>query len=133
VTNELQKQWLAAGASVDVELLDPVEFQAALTSHSYEALLYGITIGADPDVFVYWDSSQADVRSAQRLNFSEYKNSKADLALEAGRTRLDPALRAAKYKPFLQVWQQDAPALAMYQPRVLYITNGMVDGLNDFP
>jgi len=40
-------------------------------------------------------------------------------------------LRAIKYKPFLQAWQQDAPALGLYQPRVLYLTNGEVAGLSD--
>lgn len=133
VTAALQKQWRAAGVDAQVQLQDPTEFQTTLTTHGYDALLYGISIGVDPDVFVYWHSSQADIRSPQRLNFSEYKNSKADLSLEAGRTRLDPQLRAVKYKPFLEAWQQDAPALGLYQPRVLYLTNGPVSGLTDFP
>ena len=44
---------------------------------------------------------------------------------------LDPALRAEKYKPFLQAWQADAPALGLYQPRFLYITRGAVYGLRE--
>jgi len=44
----------------------------------------------DPDVFVYWDSSQANPTSGAWLNLSEYKSSQADEALEAGRTRFDP-------------------------------------------
>jgi ABC-type transport system substrate-binding protein len=93
--------------------------------------LYGISIGADPDVFVYWDSSQADIRASNRLNFSEYKNATADTSLETGRTRTDPALRTIKYRPFLQAWQQDYPALGLYQPRLLYLTSGTVGGLHD--
>jgi peptide/nickel transport system substrate-binding protein len=131
VTEQLANQWKALGVNVKILIQDPAEFQASLVSHNYQAILYGITIGADPDVFVYWHSSQADVRSPQRLNFSEYKSSQADLALEAGRTRLDPQLRTVKYKPFLQAWHNDLPALGMYQPRVLYLTNGPVDGLHD--
>jgi ABC-type transport system substrate-binding protein len=67
------------------------------------------------------------------LNFSEYNSKTADAALEAGRTRLDPALRAAKYAPFLQAWQADYPALGMYQPRFLYLTRSTVHGLLDHP
>ncbi|MEJ0073069.1 MAG: hypothetical protein WDN27_03245 [Candidatus Saccharibacteria bacterium] len=67
------------------------------------------------------------------MNFSEYKSPTADAALEAGRTRLDPALRVIKYQPFLQAWQADAPALGLYQPRFLYITRGTVYGLADHP
>lgn len=131
VIQRLQKDWLAVGVQVVPEYLSTSDFQGTLSQHDYEAVLYGISIGVDPDVFAYWDSSQADIRSSNRLNLSEYKNGTADAALEAGRTRLDPALRVVKYKPFLQTWQQDNPALGLYQPRSLYITNGRVDGLID--
>ncbi len=126
---ELAKDWQALGANVTPVLQPLADFQTTLEFHTYDALLYGISIGADPDVFPYWHSSQADIRSTSRLNFSEYKSATADTALEAGRTRLNPALRAVKYKPFLQAWQTDAPALGLYQPRFLYITRGPVYGL----
>jgi ABC-type transport system substrate-binding protein len=113
--------------------LSTVDFQNALTYHNYSAVLNGISIGIDPDVFVYWASSQASISAINDLNFSEYKNPTADAALEAGRTRLEPQLRTIKYQPFLQAWQQDAPALGLYQPRLLYLTNGLVDGLQPGP
>ena len=131
VSKMLQQQWRSVGVVVEVQLQDASNFQSTVSSHSYDALLYGISIGVDPDVFVYWDSSQADIRSANRLNLSEYKSGQADTALEAGRTRLDASLRTIKYKPFLQAWQQDAPAVGLYQPRVLYLTNGSVAGFHD--
>jgi peptide/nickel transport system substrate-binding protein len=127
----LKQQWGRAGVDLRIQLQDSTNFQSTLSSHSYEALLYGISIGVDPDVFVYWDSSQADIRSTNRLNLSEYKNTVADSALESGRTRLDPALRTIKYKPFLQAWQQDVPAIGLYQPRVLYVTSIAVAGFSD--
>lgn len=131
VTRELQRDWRSAGVDVRVQLQSGSDFQSTLAYHSYDAVLYGISIGTDPDVFVYWDSSQADVRSPSRLNLSEWKNPTADAALEAGRTRLDPVLRTIKYKPFVQAWQEDAPALGLYQPRLLYLTHGPVAGLSD--
>ena len=130
VSAELQKQWSAVGVDVKVSLVDDIELQNTIRDRAYDILLYGITIGADPDVFAYWHSTQADIRSASRLNFSDYKSSTADKALEAARSRVDPALRAAKYKPFLQAWRNDAPALALYQPRSLYITNVPLFGLD---
>ncbi len=131
VTRQLNRQWRALGVKLNVQLQNAADFQSSLSSHSYEAILNGISIGEDPDVFVYWDSSQADIRSSNRLNLSEYKNPAADAALEAGRTRLDPTLRTVKYRPFLQAWQHDSPALGLYQPRVLYLTNGGVSGLGE--
>lgn len=130
VTRELQKQWREVGVDAEVILQEDNELQTTVADHSYDALLYGISLGTDPDVFAYWHSSQADPRAATRLNLSEYKSVTADRALEAGRTRSDPALRAAKYRPFLETWRNDAPALVLYQPRLLYITNATVYGFS---
>jgi peptide/nickel transport system substrate-binding protein len=130
VVKYLQQQWKQIGVDLKAQFLDPADFQSSLTYHDYDAILYGISVGSDPDVFVYWDSSQADIRSANRLNLSEYKNPTADVSLEAGRTRLDPKLRFIKYHPFLAAWKTNAPALALYQPRLLYLTNGLVSGID---
>lgn len=133
VTQVLQRQWRAVGADVQVILQADSDLQTTLAFHTYDALLYGISIGNDPDVFPYWHSSQADIRSPLRLNLSEYKNANADRALEAARSRSDPTLQAVKYKPFLDAWKADAPALALYQPRLLYMTHGQVFGLTEHP
>ena len=130
ISSALQKAWREVGVNVQVVLQSDTDVQGMVSRHDYEAVLYGISIGVDPDVFAYWHSSQADPRSASRLNLSEYKSNPADRALEAGRTRVDPQTRAAKYKPFLEAWRADAPALALYQPRFLYITRGQVGGFN---
>jgi peptide/nickel transport system substrate-binding protein len=130
VTNKLRQNWRALGADVQTHLEADDELRGTLSAHSYDSVLYGISIGVDPDVYVYWHSSQTDPRST-RLNFSQYKSTGADAALEAGRTRLDPTLRTIKYHPFLQAWQQDAPAVGLYQPRFLYLTNEKVYGLED--
>ncbi len=131
VARQLQKQWQALGVKLDLQLQDTDDFQSTLTFHSYDALLYGISIGKDPDVYAYWSSAQADVRAASRLNFSEYQSAAADSSLEAGRTRGDPALRAVKYKGFLQAWQKDAPALGLYQPRYLYVSRSPIFNLQE--
>jgi peptide/nickel transport system substrate-binding protein len=132
VAQVLQQQWRDVGVDAQVSLQPTVDLQTTfIVPHNYDALLYGISLGVDPDVFAYWHSSQADVRSINRLNFSEYKSSTADRALEAGRTRTDEGIRAIKYKPFLEAWRNDAPALALYQPRFLYITRVPVSGLSD--
>lgn len=131
VSKQLKKYWRELGVNVDVQMQETTDFQSTLAFHSYDALLYGISVGNDPDVYAYWSSAQADVRAASRLNFSEYKSATADSALEAGRTRTDPSLRAVKYRPFLQAWQNDAPALGLYQPRFLYITRGQLYGLKE--
>lgn len=127
VVGLLEAQWRLIGARVSPVFENVSTYSTTLQDHNYDATLDGIDIGIDSDVFVYWDSSQYDPRSTG-LNLSEYNNSNADQALEAGRTRLDPALRIIKYQPFLADWQKDAPALGLYQPRVIYITRQTVHG-----
>lgn len=130
VTQKLQVDWSKVGVKVDVLLQTDSDLQTTVTGHNYDALLYGISIGPDSDVYAYWGSTQADERAANRVNFSEYKSTAADRALEAGRTRTDRVLRAVKYRPFLETWRNDAPALALYQPRYLYITKGTIHGFD---
>jgi peptide/nickel transport system substrate-binding protein len=137
VAKQLAGYWKTVGVSTKLVPQTDADFQGTIasapspTTHTYDVLLYGISVGVDPDVYVYWDSSQIDLRSPVRLNFSAYKSGKADEALEAGRTRIDPALRTVKYRPFLQAWKDDAPAVGLYQPRILYLTHGRVYGLEE--
>jgi peptide/nickel transport system substrate-binding protein len=127
VAQFLQSQWSKVGVRVDVHYYSSDDLQkAVIPSHDYDILLYGVSLGVDPDVFAYWDSSQASLSSQGHLNLSEYKSKVADQALESGRTRSDPELRATKYKVFLTAWVNDAPALVLYQPNMIYVSRGPV-------
>ncbi|MDQ2973554.1 MAG: peptide ABC transporter substrate-binding protein [bacterium] len=129
VVQKLQDQWRAIGVEIDAILQPEEDLQTgAIARHDYDALLYGISIGPDSDVYPYWHSSQADPRSPTRLNLSEFKNAAADNALEAGRSRTDDALRALKFKPFSENWKMQAPAIGLYQPRFLYVVRGQLSG-----
>lgn len=131
VAQYLQRVWGQLGVMVEVRYLEADELQSSIiANHEYDVLLYGISIGADPDVFAYWHSSQASLTSQGHLNLSEYKSQVADQALEAGRIRSNPTLRSVKYKPFLEAWRNDAPALALYQPSYLYVSRSDIYNLN---
>ena len=130
VSRQLQQAWAELGIKIEVVLQDDQDIQASVDGRSYDVLLSAISLGLDPDAYAFWHSSQADPRSVGRLNFSDYKSDAADKSLENGRSRVDEALRSAKYKPFLQAWKTDNPALALYQPRFLYITRGDLFGYN---
>lgn len=127
VAKFLQDQWGKLGVKLDVKYYNGEDLQAfVIGSHDYDILLYGISIGVDPDIYAYWDSSQASLTSQGRLNLSEYKSAAADQAIQFARTRSDPSIRAVKYHAFLTEWVNDAPALALYQPNFLYVSHGPV-------
>jgi peptide/nickel transport system substrate-binding protein len=128
ISQKLQQDWTSLGIQVEAILQPEEDIQTgALVRHDYDVLLYGISIGHDPDVFAYWHSSQADPNSSS-LNLSEFKNKVADESLEAGRTRTDEALRKVKYESFLREWREEAPAVALYQPRFIMVTRGTFVG-----
>jgi len=127
VAAQLQKDWLKAGIAVTLNTEDPKSFtQSVVAPHNYQVLLFGISQGIDPDVYVYWHSLQA-VKGG--FNLANYKSSAADTALEAGRTRRDPRLRAEKYKAFLRAWLNDEPAVALYRPVFNYLARPAVGGV----
>jgi len=127
LAGELQKQWAAVGVDVQPQLLSLEQLQQnGLAAHSYDILLYGISVGYDPDVYAYWHSSQA---RSSGLNFSEWKSTRADTSLEVARTRLEKILREARYKTFLDEWNKSSPAVALYQPRVTYVYHQNAHGI----
>lgn len=130
LAGELQRQWTEIGASVEVQLLTTEQLQqTALSAHAYDVLIYGISLGHDPDVYAYWHSSQAKPGG---LNFSEWESSRADASLDTARTRLESVLREARYKTFQDEWIANAPAVALYQPRVSYAYHQNATGFRSF-
>jgi len=119
IVQALQKNWSALGVEIDSRLVRQEEFQTAVVGpHAYDVLVYELALGRDSDLFPYWHSSQA---AAPRLNLAEYKSVISDEALEAGRTRLNPVLREAKYRTFVDQWLKDTPAIALYRPHSYYV------------
>ncbi|HEX9594802.1 MAG TPA: peptide ABC transporter substrate-binding protein [Candidatus Saccharimonadales bacterium] len=126
VAEEIQRQWREYGIQLQLQFVGPADLQQDfIQPHAYQLLLMGIDQGVDPDVFVYWHSSQAGVSG---FNLSEYKNSLVDAALESGRTRGDEELRTAKYQAFLRQWRNDAPAIALYRPTFIYVQLRSAEG-----
>ena len=94
--------------------------QNILQPRNYDVLLYQLNIGADPDIYAYWHSSQI---SPQGLNFSNYSNTISDDALTSARSRVEPLLRNAKYLTFSRQWLSDVPAIGLYQSTSQYVTS----------
>ncbi|HET9411349.1 MAG TPA: peptide ABC transporter substrate-binding protein [Candidatus Saccharimonadales bacterium] len=126
LTEAIMGQWSKVGVEFDASSplikADDIQ-QNVIAPRAYDVLIYEIAIGHDPDVFAYWHSSQATERG---FNLSDYKSPKVDDALSSARTRLDPALRDAKYRLFIQQWLQDVPAIGLYRPALTYIQNNDV-------
>ena len=121
IVDELSNEWSALGVTVKTQLADP---QTIVTDYlqprAYDVLVYELAIGADPDVYPYWHSSQANPKG---LNFANYRSALSDDVLSGARAKLDSSLRTAKYKTFYEQWLKDVPAIALYQPYLSYTTS----------
>jgi peptide/nickel transport system substrate-binding protein len=128
----LAGQWRKLGIIVNTHVVDTSDpsanfIQQTLQARNYDVLLYELFIGADPDIYAYWHSSQIGMSG---YNFSDYVNKTADAALASSRSRLEPELRNAKYKAFARQWLDDAPAIGLYQPVTEYISNKHVQAFD---
>lgn len=128
VLSMIEAQWHKVGVKVKTNIVDTSSatstfVQNTLQSRNYDVLLYELAIGADPDVYAYWHSSQI---GPSGFNFSNYSNKIVDASLASARSRLEPDLRNAKYSLFVQQWLTDVPAIALYQAADEYVTvNGV--------
>lgn len=128
----LAEQWRSIGVTVTTTIADPTDtsqnfVQNILQPRAYDVLLYQLTIGADPDVYAYWHSSQAK----SGFNFSNYSNSISDDSLVSARSRVDGTLRNAKYLTFANQWLADAPAVGLYQATAQYVYSKSVHTMLD--
>lgn len=128
----LAGQWRKLGIIVSTNVVDPndttVNFvQNILQARNYDVLLYELVIGADPDVYAYWHSTQVGING---YNFANYANGAADAALTSARSRLEPDLRNVKYKAFAKEWLTDVPAIGLYQSVAEYAVNSNVHSID---
>lgn len=124
----LQTQWGAIGIKLTVKAVELDELQQTyMRPRNFQMLLYGVNLGADPDVYAYWHSSQA---KDPGVNLSGYTSNDADKALEAGRIYTDNRIRIGKYESFLRAWNNDAPAAVLYQAVYRYSAAKNVHGIS---
>lgn len=125
VLDIVSSQWRALGISVETKVVDPTDVtqnavQTILEPRNFDVLVYQLNIGADPDVYAYWHSSQISITGR---NYSNYSNAISDDALISARSRLEPVLRNAKYITFARQWLDDVPAIGLYQSTIQYIVS----------
>jgi len=120
----LVKQWERIGVLLNLKALGISEIQQDyIRPREYEALLFGQSLGPDPDPFAFWHSLQ---RKDPGLNLALYSNKEADVLLEEARLTLDKSIRIENYEEFQKKLIQDAPAVFLYSPSYLYLVSKAV-------
>ena len=130
----LKSQWESLGAEVELRTFDTstseleLKFEReVIKPRDYEMLLFGEVLGAIPDPFPFWHSSQ---KKDPGLNLAGFENKECDKLLEEARKSLDEAERKEKLENFQELLIEDAPVIFLYNPDYLYLVSKEIKGIN---
>ena len=113
--------WQELGAEINLRVHEPNDLKhQIIRPRNYEAVLFGLMIGQDQDLYSYWHSSQ---RQDPGLNISMYTNITADNLLEKTRTETDPDKRLDLLEELTETIREDHPAAWLYAPNFIYLTS----------
>ncbi len=118
VASAVKVDWERLGIPVDIELYEPGDLsQNVIRPRKYEALLYGMVIGRDQDLYAFWNSQE---RNDPGLNIALYANKTVDALLESVRSSSDQTARAANLQKIEDSIAEDYPAAFIYAPDFTY-------------
>ena len=127
VAGAVKADWEKLGITVNVELYEPGDLsQNVIRPRKYEALLYGMVIDRDQDLYAFWDSQE---RNDPGLNIAMYANKTIDALLEDARGTVDEKERTADLQKIETLVAADYPAAFIYAPNFIYSLPSDVHGV----
>ena len=118
VASAVQADWEKLGITVNIELYEPGDLsQNVIRPRKYEALLYGMVIDRDQDLYAFWDSQE---RNDPGLNIALYANKTVDALLEDARSTAASAQQTADLQKIEDDIAADYPAAFLYAPDFIY-------------
>ena len=123
----LQSAWQSIGVQVNIMPDSATDIaNQTIKNRDYEALLFGNVLGPSSDLYSFWDSSQ---RFYPGLNLAIYSNPKVDAAIEGARQQTSSTIIAADMATAQNDIVNDNPAIFLYSPDYVYVTNKNVQGI----
>lgn len=114
----IRDSWQELGVKVNLKIITPAAVKETIKSRNYQALLYGIITGFDPDPYPFWHSSQ---NQDPGLNLAVFSNPEVDRVLEDARKTSDEKTRQDKYTHFQNILIEELPAIFLYSPTYTYV------------
>lgn len=121
------EDWRALGAEIELRFFDQNDLNIEiLRPRKYDALLFGLVVGNDLDLFAFWHSSQ---RNDPGLNIALYASIDADKSLERARIDQDILERKAEAAKAARIIQDEHAAVFLYTPHFVYTVPRTVSGV----
>lgn len=103
--------WTEIGVGAEIVALPSEEFKVALAEGMFDLAIVDVDPGHDPDLYDFW-SQEAIIRGQ---NYGGWNNRRASEALENARRLTEQEERRPYYEAFLGYFDNDLPALTLYQ------------------
>jgi len=127
IASAVKADWEKLGIPVTIELYEPGDLsQNVIRPRKYEALLYGMVIGRDQDLYAFWDSQE---RNDPGLNIALYANKTVDTLLEDARSSTDQEKRAVDLQKIENLVAAEYPAAFIYAPDFTYTVPKNLEGI----
>lgn len=124
---EIARQWSLIGVTITIQQLEAPELQRRLAAHEFSIAIHAWQrLGADPDIYELWHSSQAE----QGRNYAGLEDDEIDRLISSARQDVDMETRMNDYRGFQQRFIDLAPSLPLYQPLLYYATNTTLGGVD---
>lgn len=127
VANLLKEYWQAQGVLLEIKAVSITDLKPIIKNRSYDALLYGETLGMEPDLYPFWYSTQ---KQDPGLNLSLYENKDVDKLLKDARQVQNAATKQQHLEKIQNLILADAPALFLYNPDYAYWASKPVLGID---
>lgn len=127
VARIIKEGWESIGIRVALDVRQQNFQQQVLQPRDYEALLFGIVVGQDPDPYPFWHSSQVE---SPGVNLALFAVREADTLLEDARRTNDVGIRETKYKRFQEILAETLPADFLYTPSYTYLIGNALQGFS---
>ena len=127
VANMLKDYWQRVGVTININAVSITDLKPIIKDRNYDALLYGETLGTEPDLYPFWYSTQ---KQDPGLNLSSYENKDVDKLLKDARQTLDKTQKKQDLEKIQTIIINDAPALFLYNPDYVYWVTQEVQGID---
>lgn len=118
VAQKAQEDFARLGVPTALEVFEPSALtQEVIRPRKYEALLFGMVVGQERDLYAFWHSGE---RSDPGLNIALYSNKTVDALLEKIRTVEDPSERMEGLATIEREIASDYPAVFTHTPEFTY-------------
>ena len=123
----VKNSWEQLGFKVTLEAVGRAALESGvLKSRDFEALLYSLVSGRDPDPYPFWHSSQVEHPG---VNLASIKVRELDQLAERGRAQSDEKTRLLTYIDFQKVFLETVPGIILYTAPYTYVVANRVRGV----